>query len=116
VGGVLNGHVYAHHTAPRVLKGGVQVTAGHTLRVVRISLQRIAHHRCFAFSGRRGMFVRTHCHTALFFDVADTASFTYLLPARLPAGRYVYEIEAVEDSGQVTKLTNGVSHVVFYVK
>jgi len=60
--------------------------------------------------------VRASCHPTHFFDVADTTSFSYLLPARLPAGRYVYDIEAVDDAGHVTKLADGVSHVVFYVK
>ncbi len=114
--GVKNGHVYPRHNAPRLLAGSVEVPAGGTLREVRIALKRSAHHRCFAFSGRRGAFVRASCDTTRFFHVADTTSFSYLLPARLPAGRYVYDVEAVDDSGHVTKLAGGVSHVVFYVK
>ncbi len=114
--GVLNGHVYSRRTAPRVLEGSVEVPAAGTLREVRIALARSAHHRCFAFSGSRVAFVRASCRATRFFDVADTTSFSYLLPARLPAGRYVYDIEAVDDAGHVTKLAGGVSHVVFYVK
>ncbi|MGH2854804.1 MAG: hypothetical protein ACRDLF_11520 [Solirubrobacteraceae bacterium] len=114
--GVQNGRVYSRRAAPRILKGSVEVPAGGTLREVRIALERSAHHRCFAFSGRRGAFVRASCHATRFFDVADTTSFSYLLPARLPAGHYVYDIEAVDDAGHVTKLAGGVSHVVFYVK
>jgi hypothetical protein len=116
VAGVVNGRAYSRRSAPRILAGSVEVPAGDTLREVRIALARHAHHRCFAFSGRRGAFVRASCHATRFFDVADTTSFSYLLPARLPAGRYVYDIEAVDDAGQVTKLAGGVSHVVFYVK
>jgi hypothetical protein len=114
--GVPNGRVYSRRSAPRVLEGSVKVPAGDTLREVRIALERKAHGRCFAFSGSRGAFVRASCHATRFFDVADTTSFSYLLPARLPAGRYVYDIEAVDDSGHLTKLVGGVSHVVFYVK
>jgi hypothetical protein len=116
VAGVLSGHVYSRRRAPRILGGSVEVPAGDTLREVRIALERTAHHRCFAFNGSRGAFVRAGCDTTHFFDVADTTSFSYLLPARLPAGRYVYDIEAVDDAGQVTELAGGVSHVVFYVK
>lgn len=115
-GGVLNGHVYSRRDAPRILEGSVEVPLGDTLHKVRVALERSAHHRCFAFSGRRGAFVRAGCHATRFFDVADTTSFSYLLPARLPAGRYVYDVEAVDDSGHVTQPAGGVSHVVFYVK
>ncbi len=114
--GVTNGHLYARRDAPRILEGSVEVPLGDTLHEVRVALERSAHHRCFAFSGRRGAFVRAGCHATRFFDVADTTSFSYLLPARLPAGRYVYDVEAVDDSGHVTRLAGGVSHVVFYVK
>jgi hypothetical protein len=34
----------------------------------------------------------------------------------LPAGRYLYEIEAVDIAGQVTKPAGGVSDVVFRVR
>jgi hypothetical protein len=115
-GGVVNGHVYSRRRAPRILSGSVEVPGGDTLHEVRIALERSFHHRCFAFSGRRGAFVRGGCHTTRFFDVADTTSFSYLLPARLPAGRYVYDVEAIDNSGRATKLADGVSHVVFYVK
>jgi hypothetical protein len=115
-GGVVNSHVYSRRGAPRILVGSVEVPLGDTLHEVRIALERSSHHRCFAFSGRRGAFARAGCHATRFFDVADTTSFSYLLPARLPAGRYVYDVEAVDDAGHVTKLADGVSHVVFYVK
>lgn len=116
VGGVVNGHVYSRRGAPRILEGSVEVPTGDTLHEVRIALERSVRHRCFAFSGRRGAFVHASCHATRFFEVADTTSFSYLLPARLPAGRYVYDIEAMDDAGNVTKLADGVSHVVFDVK
>ncbi len=115
-GGVVNGHVYPKHGAPRILTGSVEVPANNTLRQVRIALERRVHGHCFAFSGRRGTFVRGGCHKLRFFDVANTTSFSYLLPTRLPEGRYVYDIEAVSDSGDITKLANGLSSVVFSVK
>lgn len=114
--GVKNDHVYPRRAAPRVLTGIVEVPAGNTLHEVRLSLQRTSHGRCFALDGTRAAFVRAKCHTQHFFKVANTTSFSYLLPARLPLGRYVYAVEAVADGGVVTKLTPGVSRVVFYVK
>lgn len=117
VGGVTNHHVYSRRSAPRLLAGVVDVPAGGTLRHVRISLQRRYRGRCFDFNGARGSFVRTRkCSSTDFFSVGDSESFSYLLPARLPKGSYVYDIEAINSAGQTTKLVNGVSRVVFRVR
>jgi hypothetical protein len=115
--GVLNGHVYPRRSAPRILRGTVEVAPGGTLRQVRIRLQRKVGRRCLNFSGSQGRFVRTRkCAAPGFFSVGSSESFSYLLPAPLPAGRYVYDIDAVEASGNATRLVGGVSHVVFRVK
>lgn len=115
--GVKNGHVYSRRSAPRVLGGAVEIPFGGTLRQVRISLQRRYRGRCFDFSGSRESFVRTKkCGSAAFFSVGGSESFSYLLPARLPKGSYTYDIEAIDSTGQPTKLVNGISHVVFRVK
>jgi|HubBroStandDraft_3_1064219.scaffolds.fasta_scaffold32836_2 hypothetical protein len=114
--GVKAGHVYSRRKAPRILKGAVTVPAGGTLKDVRVSLERRSGKRCFAFNGVKERFVKSRCGATKFFSVGDSESFSYLLPAALPAGRYVYDIEAVNASGQPTKLVAGVSHVVFYVK
>jgi hypothetical protein len=116
VAGVKNRHSYLRRSAPRILAGSVEVPAGDTLREVRLGLERTNQRHCFAFDGHSATFKRAKCHTLHFFKVADTTSFSYLLPARLPAGRYVYAIEAVSNGGGVTKLSNGVSRVVFDVK
>jgi hypothetical protein len=114
--GVKPGHVYSKHKAPRILKGVVKVPAGGTLKDVRISLVRRSGKRCFAFNGSKERFVKSRCGATKFFSVGATASLSYLLPAALPAGHYVYDIEAVDASGHATKLVAGMSHVVFYVK
>jgi hypothetical protein len=116
VGGVKNGRHYSRRKGPRILSGLVKVPAGGTLREVRISLQRQAGKRCFAFSGITERFVRARCGKASFFSVGGSESFSYLLPASLPKGRYVYDIKAIDGTGNPTKLVPGVSHVVFYVK
>jgi hypothetical protein len=115
--GIENGHIYARHAGPRVLQGTVAIPAGGTLRDIRIRLERNDGGHCFNFNGSKAAFVRARkCGTALYFTVGNTQSFSYLLPARLPAGRYVYEIEAVDIAGQVTKPIGGVNDVVFRVK
>jgi hypothetical protein len=115
-GGAENGHTYSRHGAPRLLTGRIDVPAGGTLREVRFSLERVRHGHCFAFNGRRGAFVRARCDTQHFFKVAQTTSFSYLLPSRLRPGRYVYVVEAMSDGGANVKPSSGVSRVVFYVK
>jgi hypothetical protein len=116
VGGVKNGRHYSRRKGPRILRGLIQVPAGGTLHDVRISLERRNGARCSLFSGVKESFVRARCGVTQFFSVGGVESFSYLLPAALPAGRYVYDIEAIDDSGHTTKLVSGVSHVVFYVK
>ncbi|HVR05887.1 MAG TPA: hypothetical protein VMS02_07575 [Solirubrobacteraceae bacterium] len=116
IAGVANGHIYRRHSAPRVLQGSVTVPTGETLREVLVSLQRKHGKHCFVFNGRRAAFTRAKCDKQSFFKVSNTPSFNYLLPKHLPAGRYVYELEAVNDAGAVTKPAAGVSRVVFDVK
>lgn len=116
IAGVANGRVYRHRSAPRILRGTVTVPAGGTLHQVRISLERRSHGRCFVFSGVRGVFVRSRCGTRAFFSVGGSESFSYLLPTRLPVGRYTYDIEALESTGRSTTPVGGVSHVVFRVR
>ncbi len=64
----------------------------------------------------QGALREARCGATHFFSVGDTESFSYLLPASLPPGHYVYDIEAIDGTGKPTKLVPGVSHVVFYVK
>jgi len=116
VSGVKSSRHYGHRHAPRILSGLVQVPTGGTLREVRISLTRRNGRRCMAFNGARAAFVHARCGVARFFSVGSSESFSYLLPASLPRGRYVYDIEAIDASGHRTKLVPGVSHVVFYVR
>jgi len=117
IAGVKSGHVYRRRAAPRLLKGSVAVPAGSPLRKIQISLKRSYRGRCYDFDGSTARFVAINCKkTASFFSVGTNASFSYLLPARLPKGRYVYDIEAIDGAGEPTKLVSGVSRVVFRVK
>jgi hypothetical protein len=114
--GIKNGRHYSRRSAPRVLTGSVTVSGGDTLQSVQISLQRSHAGRCFDYSGRKEKFVHAKCGRTSFFSVGSSSSFNYLLPARLPAGRYVYEIRAIDSAGHTTALANGVSRVVLYVR
>ena len=117
VGGVKSGYVYSRHSAPRLLAGVISVPGGGTLRDVKISLKRTYKGRCYDFSGSKESFARLKCRRpAQFFSVGGSESFSYLLPSRLAPGKYLYEIEAVNDAGQATKPVNGVSRIVFTVR
>jgi hypothetical protein len=105
-------------TAPRIaiarIKRGATFTAAHAPRELRgtaldasgvtvsLRLVRIANGSCSAFDGRSARFRRqAHCSVAKasFFDVGDKARWSYLLPAKLAAGRYVLDVRAVDGAG-----------------
>ena len=83
---------------------------------MQIRLERRVGKRCFSFGGARARFVAARCGKARFFSVGSSESFSYLLPAPLPHGRYAFEIEAVGGAGGATRLVTGTSHVLFRVK
>jgi hypothetical protein len=111
--GPLDGHVYSHRRAPRLLTGAV---AAHAAIVsVSVRLRRSYRGRCFAYSGVKARWYGTRCGRGSFFAVGRSATFSYLLPAPLPRGRYVYDIQASDTAGHRTVLARGTSRVVFYV-
>jgi hypothetical protein len=115
--GVRGGHVYSRRGAPRLLDGLIELRTGGTLRDVRVSLERVHGGRCYVFSGSRARFVRAHgCSRPSFFSVGGAESFSYLLPFPLSRGRYVYEVQAMESNGSLTKIVPGVSRVGFVVR
>ncbi len=112
---VREGHVYSRRHAPRVLSGKVVTQSS----VTSISLRLLRSHggHCWAYSGRRARLERSACGRGGFFKVASGGqSFSYLLPARLPVGRYVLEIKATDSAGNRTVLARGSTRIVFYVK
>jgi hypothetical protein len=114
-GDVLDGHVYTRRHAPRVLSG--KVTSKAPVTSIAIRLRRRWHGRCWAYNGTLERFVKARCGHASFFSVGATgSSFTYLLPSKLPRGRYVFDIEASDAAGDHSVLHRGSSRIVFYVR
>jgi hypothetical protein len=112
---VLDGHRYAHADAPRTLTG--RIVAHASVTAISLRLRRSYHRRCWAYNGTRARLQRARCGRGEFFKVASGGdSFSYLLPARLPAGRYVLDVQATDAVGNHTPLARGSSRVVFYVK
>lgn len=113
--GVREGHVYARADAPRVLTG--KVTSQSSVTSISLRLRRSYRGHCWAYNGARARLQRTPCRNGSFFKVAAGGdSFSYLLPARLPAGRYVLDIQASDFAGNHTALARGSSRIVFYVE
>jgi hypothetical protein len=111
--GPLDGHVYSPRHAPRLLSG--TVTAHTAIASVSVKLRRSYRGRCFAYSGIRARWYGTRCGNGSFFAVGRSATFSYLLPAPLARGRYVYDIQASDTTGHRTVLARGTSRAVFYV-
>lgn len=112
--GLLEHHVYSRRHAPRLLSG--TVSAHTAVTSVSIALRRSYRGRCFAYSGVREQFAHARCGTAPFFEVSKDPSFSYLLPAALAPGRYVFDIEASDAAGNHTTLARGTSRIVFFVR
>ncbi len=113
--GVTEGHRYTRRGAPRVLSG--KVIAHAAVTSISLRLRRAYRGRCWAYSGASERFVRARCGAGRFFQIASGGdSFSYLLPSRLPPGRYVLDLQATDASGNRTALARGSSRIVFYVE
>jgi hypothetical protein len=105
---------------PRELRVGVDPdTSG--LLTVKLRLTRTDHGRCSYFSGKSERFVvtgRGRCRASdgLWFAVGDRQQTSYLLPARLPRGRYVLDANAIDKAyNRDDQCRRGANRVVFHV-
>jgi hypothetical protein len=115
VTGVLDGHVYSARNAPRELSG--TVTSHASVTSISLRLRRTYRGRCWAYDGSSERLQPVRCRRGSFFKIASGGdSFSYLLPSRLPPGRYVLDVGATDSSGRSAPLDRGSSRVVFYVK
>ncbi len=112
--GLLDGHVYGRHGAPRALEG--TILAHSSVSAVAIKLRRQFKGRCFAYNGTSERFAGARCGAGRFFQVASKGTFNYLLPAQLAPGRYVLDVQATDTAGNRTTLARGTSRIVFYVR
>jgi hypothetical protein len=96
---------------------GVVAEAGSGISGVKLKLTRQSGGRCFAFSSTRERFIGQRCGRGFFFRIGDSAGFSYLLPEKLPAGRYVLDVKAVDKAfNRDTALERGRNRVVFEVR
>jgi hypothetical protein len=115
---VSEGKKYKKGAGPRELAGTVAAD-GSGLADVRLRLTRTDGRACSTYDGRTEKFKAikkcgaTH---GLWFSVGAKADFTYLLPSKLGRGRYVLDVQVVDQAGNTTRaLARGTSRVVFTV-
>jgi hypothetical protein len=114
VAGLIEGHVYKHHSAPRLLTGTIRAHSAVTS--VSLELHRRYRGRCSAYDGTSEHFRRARCGHGSFFQVSSGGTFSYLLPAALAPGRYVLDVKATDVAGNEVALARGSSRIVFYVR
>jgi hypothetical protein len=96
--GLENGKVFSRKRAPRVLRGTVSADPSG-IKSVRLSILRKHKGRCWAFDGRSERFERHRCGGSRSFRIGDRAEWSYLLPKRLPRGRYTIRVAAIDKAG-----------------
>lgn len=133
IDGIRDGQTFTAANAPRQLRGtagaGLAVArqAGAAplrqdpsgILVVKLRLTRNDGGRCSYFSGRRETFRKVRCGAShgFWFKVGSTPQWSYLLPRKLPRGRYVLDVNAVDGAGnRADKRLRNVNRVVFHVR
>jgi hypothetical protein len=109
---------FARGKGPRTLAGIVNSDPSG-LRAVDLRLTRNDRGRCSTFDGRRERLVRMRRCGAVrgqWFSAGSRTPWSYLLPARLPRGRYVLDVRTTDGAGnEDTKLQRTRDRVVFHV-
>jgi hypothetical protein len=93
--GIRNGRRFARRRAPRELRGRASADPSG-LWAVKIRLTRRLGGTCWYFSGRKERFLKRTCGKQYALTVGETTEWSYLLPARLPRGRYVLDTYAID--------------------
>jgi hypothetical protein len=97
IDGIRNGQTFSRRKAPRKLRGSVTEDPSG-LWAVKIRLTRKLGNKCWYFSGSKERFLKRRCGKKHAFKVGDRAEWSYLLPSRLPRGRYVLDTYALDNA------------------
>jgi hypothetical protein len=94
--GVADRQAFRTGQGPRRLAGSIDEASG--VLMVKLRIHRRAGRSCSYFSGRQERFRRIRCGVAnaKWFTIGDRADWSYLLPARLPRGEYVIDVNAID--------------------
>jgi hypothetical protein len=96
--GLAKGKVFKRKRAPRTLRGTVSADPSG-IKSVRLSIVRKRGGRCWAFDGAGERFTPHRCGGSRSFRIGDRAEWSYLLPRRLPRGRYTIRVIAIDNAG-----------------
>jgi len=95
--GIRDGQRFKRRRAPRELRGTASADPSG-LWAVKIRLTRRRRGTCWYFSGSKEQFLRRTCGKQYAFKVGEQTDWSYLLPARLPRGRYVLDTYAIDNA------------------
>ena len=94
-----SGMRFARKRAPRSIEGSVTPDPSG-LQEVRLGIKRrLGVGRCSVFDGATERFRRRSCYGWDSFAIGDRAEWSYLLPRRLPRGRYKIRAIAIDKAG-----------------
>jgi hypothetical protein len=97
IAGIRAGQSFSRRHAPRELHGTAsQDPSG--LWAVKIRLTRRLGKTCWYFSGTKERLLERTCGKKYAFKVGDQPQWSYLLPSRLPRGRYVLDAYAIDNA------------------
>jgi hypothetical protein len=119
--GIADGRRFARGRGPRVLRVRVAPDPSGLL-AVKLRLTRNDRGRCTYFSGRSERFrlnrsARCGATNGFPFGVGDRETTSYLLPRRLPRGRYVLDVIAIDKAlNRDDARRRGLNRVVFHVR
>ncbi|HEV2060086.1 MAG TPA: hypothetical protein VGR11_12080 [Solirubrobacteraceae bacterium] len=108
---------FARAKAPRRITATIADPSG--LHVVKLRLTRRIGPRCTYYSARSERFRRVPCgvNRAPWSAIGDRQEVDYLLPKKLPRGRYVLDVNAVDKAyNRDDKRRRGGNRVVFHVR
>lgn len=93
--GIRDGRRFPRRRAPRELRGTASADPSG-LWAVKIRLTRRHGGSCWYFSGSKERFLKRTCGKQYAFKVGESTDWSYLLPARLPRGRYALDVYAID--------------------
>jgi hypothetical protein len=127
--GIRDGQVFRRGAGPRVVRGrsGEPVAFGSRslradssgLLMVKLRLTRTSGRRCSAWNRTRERFLRRRCGVAngWWFRISDRERWEYQLAQRLPRGRYVLDVKAIDRAyNRDEERRRGANRVIFRVR
>ena len=112
------GQVFSRTRAPKLLRGKVADETG--LLMVKLRITRTDRGRCTAYSGKRERWIRRPkcgAEQGWWFKIGSEPDWEYQLARKLPRGRYVLDVKAVDKAfNRDDQRRPGENRVVFHVR